>query len=135
MAQLPLAEALLCCHVGDLTVQAVTCCVCRTHPACRIDMETSGVLVAAKDATTASQINAQFQAKLVSKAYLALCLGVPEQHSFTVEGPIGQHPDVMVARTVAADGQPAVTHVQVRNSTAEQAGTAQMRCWSAVCCK
>jgi 23S rRNA-/tRNA-specific pseudouridylate synthase len=78
-------------------------------------MDTSGVLVAAKDATTASQINAQFQAKLVSKAYLALCLGVPEQHSLIIDGPIGQHPDVLVARTVAADGQPAVTHVQVSN--------------------
>lgn len=76
-------------------------------------MDTSGVLLAAKDATTASLINAQFQSKQVSKAYLALCLGVPEQKTFTVDGPIAQHPCVNVARMVAAGGLPAVTHVQV----------------------
>ena len=77
-------------------------------------MDTSGVLVAAKDATTAGLVNAQFQAKQVSKAYLALCLGTPQQQQFTVDGPIGQHPGVQVARMVHPDGQPAVTHVQVR---------------------
>lgn len=79
----------------------------------RLDMDTSGVLLAAKDAATAAAANTQFQAKQVSKAYLALCLGVPQQSSFTVEGPIGQHPGVQVARRVVPDGQPAQTHVQV----------------------
>jgi 23S rRNA-/tRNA-specific pseudouridylate synthase len=76
-------------------------------------MDTSGVLLAAKDAATASLVNSQFQDKRVSKAYLAICLGVPQQQSFTVEGPIAQHPTVHVARRVHPDGQPAVTHVQV----------------------
>lgn len=82
-------------------------------------MDTSGVLVAAKDAATANAINSQFQAKQVSKAYLALCLGVPEQQQFIVDGPIGQHPDVTVARKVVPDGQPAVTHVQVSTQKAQ----------------
>lgn len=76
-------------------------------------MDTSGVLLAAKDAATASLVNAQFQNKQVSKAYLALCLGTPQQQHFTVGGPIGQHPSVQVARVVDPDGLPAVTHVQV----------------------
>lgn len=76
-------------------------------------MDTSGVLLAAKDAATASSMNKQFQLKQVSKAYLAICLGVPDQEHFTVDGPIGQHPTVQVARRVAPDGQSATTHVQV----------------------
>lgn len=79
----------------------------------RIDMNTSGVLVAAKDSQTASLVAAQFRTKQVSKAYLALCLGVPQQQAFTLDGPIDQHPAVKVARCVAAGGQPAATHVQV----------------------
>lgn len=81
----------------------------------RLDMDTSGVILAAKDAATAAAINAQFSSKAVSKAYLALCLGVPEQQAFTVDGAIGQHPEVKVARRVTADpeGLPAKTYVQV----------------------
>jgi hypothetical protein len=41
------------------------------------------------------------------------CLGVPQQASFTVDGPIAFHPHVKVARRVAPDGLPATTHVQV----------------------
>lgn len=85
-------------------------------------MDTSGVLVAAKDSQTASLATAQFAGKQVSKAYLALCLGVPQQQHFTVDGPIDQHPTVKVARCVAPGGQPAATHVQVRTG------------WSVLCC-
>lgn len=79
----------------------------------RLDMDTSGLLLAAKDAASASALNAQFQAKDVHKAYLAICLGVPQQQHFTVNGPIEQHPTVTVARIVSPDGQQAITHVQV----------------------
>lgn len=82
-------------------------------PPVRLDMNTSGVLVAAKDRDTASLAHAQFRDKTVRKAYLALALGVPEQQVFTIDEPIGQHPDVKVARRVVEGGLPAITHVQV----------------------
>jgi 23S rRNA pseudouridine1911/1915/1917 synthase len=77
-------------------------------------MNTSGVLLAAKDRATASAAHAQFRAKTVSKAYLALALGVPSSSSFSVDGPIGQHPSVKVARQVLQGGQPALTHMEVK---------------------
>lgn len=49
----------------------------------------------------------------VIKSYLALCIGVPDAASFTVDAPIGRHPDVKVARCVVTDGQPAITDFQV----------------------
>jgi 23S rRNA pseudouridine1911/1915/1917 synthase len=82
----------------------------------RLDMNTSGVLLAAKDRATASAAHAQFRAKSVSKAYLSLALGVPSSSSFSEDGPIGQHPSVKVARRVAQGGQPALTHMEVRES-------------------
>lgn len=78
-------------------------------------MNTSGVLLAAKDRAAAAAAHAQFRDKTVSKAYLALALGVPQQRSFTVDGAIGHHPAVKVARRVVAGGQQAVTHIQVRS--------------------
>lgn len=76
-------------------------------------MNTSGVLVAAKDRATACEAHAQFRAKTVSKAYLALAVGVPAQQVFDVDGGISQHPDIKVARTVHREGLPALTHIQV----------------------
>lgn len=76
-------------------------------------MNTSGVLVAAKDRSTASLAHAQFREKTVSKAYLALALGVPQQQQFAVDGPIAAHPRVKVARRVAEGGLDAITHVKV----------------------
>ena len=70
--------------------------------------------MAAKDRATASAAHAQFRDKAVSKAYLALALGVPGNAAFSVDGPIGAHPSVKVARRVVAGGLPAVTHMQVR---------------------
>jgi len=96
-------------------------------------MDTSGVLVAAKDAATANAVNSQFQAKQVSKAYLALCLGVPEQQQFIVDGPIGQHPDVTVARKVVPDGQHAVTHVQVSQQEAAHVALAACILFTSPC--
>jgi hypothetical protein len=94
-------------------------CLCTWHALCRLDMNTSGVLLAAKDKATASAAHAQFRAKTVSKAYLALALGVPSSRSFTVYGPIGQHPSVKVARQVVQGGQHALTHMEVRGGVVE----------------
>lgn len=80
----------------------------------RLDMNTSGVLLAAKDRATASAAHAQFRTKAVSKAYLALALGAPRSSSFSVDGAIGQHPGVKVARQVAQGGQPALTDMEVQ---------------------
>ena len=42
--------------------------------------------------------------RTVSKWYLALCIGVPEQSSFEVRVPIGRHPTELVARVAVQGG-------------------------------
>eukprot|EP00775_Hariotina_reticulata_P007958 gene7958-8156_t len=80
----------------------------------RLDMNTSGVLVAAKDRATASAAHAQFRSKAVKKSYLCLAVGQPSQQQFEASGPIGPHPHIKVARqVVVGGGQPALTHIEV----------------------
>jgi 23S rRNA-/tRNA-specific pseudouridylate synthase len=79
-------------------------------------MNTSGVIAAAKDADSARKVHQQFDSKQVTKTYLAVCMGVPQERKFTATALIGQHPTVKIARavmTAAEGGQPAVTVFQV----------------------
>ena len=67
----------------------------------RLDMNTTGVVVFAKDAQSAESVNAQFREKTVRKAYLAICLGIPVENDFVVETFIDLDPTHDVARRVS----------------------------------
>jgi 23S rRNA pseudouridine1911/1915/1917 synthase len=56
----------------------------------RLDKETSGLIVVAKDLNAHRVLSRQFQKKLVEKRYLALVEGVPEKENGTIEAPIGR---------------------------------------------
>ncbi len=59
----------------------------KLHLLHRLDRETSGVIILAKDAATASEIRGTFSS--VEKTYLALVHGVPEQDVFMNDMPMG----------------------------------------------
>lgn len=56
----------------------------------RLDKETSGVLIAAKDAQTQQKLAELFSSRQVKKVYYAICLGSPKRG--VVNAPIGRHP-------------------------------------------
>jgi RluA family pseudouridine synthase len=56
----------------------------------RLDRETSGVILFAKDAETHRLLNLQFEKRTIKKTYLALVNGCPEQHSGVIDSPIHQ---------------------------------------------
>ena len=58
----------------------------------RLDKDTSGCLVVAKNDLAHRGLSAQFAGRTVQKIYLALVRGVPRPPSGTVEQPIGRHP-------------------------------------------
>ena len=58
----------------------------------RLDKDTSGCLVVAKNDETHRALSAQFAARTTEKLYLALVRGVPRTASGTVDAPIGRHP-------------------------------------------
>ena len=58
----------------------------------RLDKETSGLLVVARDNQTHAALSRQFAGRLVEKEYAALCLDRPEHDSGRIESPIERHP-------------------------------------------
>jgi 23S rRNA pseudouridine1911/1915/1917 synthase len=58
----------------------------------RLDMETSGVLVVAKQEAALQALQEQFRSREVEKTYLALVHGLVEPSEGIVEVPVGRHP-------------------------------------------
>ncbi|MCW8133050.1 MAG: RluA family pseudouridine synthase [Planctomycetota bacterium] len=82
----------------------------------RLDMDTSGAIVAAKNDAAHQALQDQFMARTVAKRYLALCHGSPLKDTFFADGRIGRHP---VRRTEMAvlrgpdEGREAYTDFEV----------------------
>ncbi len=74
------------------------------RPINRLDRNTSGLCVCAKNRHAASQLT-----KSVSKTYFAVVDGIIEG-SGEIDMPIGRTGDSIIKRAVRQDGQPAVTH-------------------------
>ncbi len=56
----------------------------------RLDKETSGVVVVAKDQATFVHLKEQFQNRKVAKEYLALVYGHPKESKGTIDAPLGK---------------------------------------------
>ena len=78
------------------------------HPVYRLDKDTSGLLLLAKEAAAQP-----FLQRSCRKLYAALLQGTPPQRAGTVTAPIGRAPDSVILRRVDPQGQPAVTHYRV----------------------
>ena len=80
----------------------------------RIDKDTSGVLVAAKNDAAHTGLADQFAAHTVKRVYHALVFGSPRSDKGRIEGIIGRHPvDRKKMSGKARHGRHAVTHWQV----------------------
>lgn len=58
----------------------------------RLDRDTSGVMVVAKDDQTHMLLAEQFERRSIEKEYFAIVVGVPELDRDVIERPIGPHP-------------------------------------------
>lgn len=58
----------------------------------RLDRDTSGVMVVARNDVAHERIAAQFKARTVQKAYLAIVTGAPDRDRDWIDRPIGRHP-------------------------------------------
>ena len=78
----------------------------------RLDKDTSGVLVVAKNEQAVADLVAQFSAHTVEKEYLALVWGAPRKPAGLIELPIGRHPVQRKKMAVTARGRPAATRYE-----------------------
>ncbi len=79
----------------------------------RLDRETSGLLIFAKNRHSAALLSCQKDNMSRRKEYLALVSGVMEKNTGTIDAPIGQEPGVRMIRKAMDGGKEAVTHYQL----------------------
>ena len=78
----------------------------------RIDKETSGVVVAAKDEETFVSLQVQFKGREVEKEYVALIFGKLDEEKIEISAPIGRSPRNRTKMAIVSDGKEAVTTVE-----------------------
>lgn len=78
----------------------------------RLDKDTSGVLVAAKNDQAHLALASQLKLRRMKRVYLALVHGNPPV-SGRIDAPIARHPRERKKMAVVAGGKPAITHFQV----------------------
>lgn len=79
----------------------------------RLDADTSGVIVCAKDDSAHFKLAKQFEQRSVNKEYLAIVRGRMKQPSGEIDMPIGRHPDHYEMQRVHPGGRHAVTRWEV----------------------
>ncbi len=80
----------------------------------RLDKDTSGLIVVAKDEQTHEALAAQFRNRKVEKKYVALVHGSPRGNSGTIDRPIARDRWHRTKMTVAANGRNALSMWKVR---------------------
>lgn len=80
----------------------------------RLDRDTSGLIMVAKDDAAQASLMAQLKARRVKKTYLALVQGGVAANVGRIEAPIGRDPKHRTRMAVVSDGRPSVTGYRVR---------------------
>ena len=76
----------------------------------RIDKDTSGLLLVAKNDRAHLSLSEQIKAHTVQRAYRAIVIGGFKEDEGTVEGPIGRHPTDRKKMAIVPNGREAHTH-------------------------
>jgi 23S rRNA pseudouridine1911/1915/1917 synthase len=79
----------------------------------RLDKDTSGLLLVAKNKKTLLALQKDLQDRLIKREYKALVEGRVVPDKGMIEAPIGRHPTKRQSMTVIAGGKDAVTHFEV----------------------
>jgi 23S rRNA pseudouridine1911/1915/1917 synthase len=94
----------------------------------RLDRETSGVLVLAKNPEARKRLGAHFETRRVAKSYLAVVAGVVRDDRGAIDLPIGSdpHSEIRLKMACVPEGRPSLTEFEV---------LARGRGWSLVRCR
>lgn len=91
----------------------------------RIDKDTSGLLIVAKNDFAHQALSSQLADRSLSRVYEAVVRGTLREDSGTVNRPIGRHPTDRKRMAAVPGGRPAVTHWEV---LARYRGYTHIRC-------
>lgn len=79
----------------------------------RIDKDTSGLLIVAKNDHAHASLASQLQDRSLSRVYEAVCFGKMKHDEGTINAPIARHPHHRKRMAVIPDGREAITHYEV----------------------
>lgn len=79
----------------------------------RLDRDTSGIIICAKDSETKGKLQKQFQDRKAHKTYLAIVKGTPKKPSATLDLPIERNPKKPSTHRVGVNGKVAITRYEV----------------------
>ncbi|WP_369900653.1 RluA family pseudouridine synthase [Bacillus manliponensis] len=83
------------------------------HIVTRLDRDTSGLMLIAKNRFVHHLLSKQHQDKQVERTYEAIIHGIVKEDSGTIDVPIARKEESIIERTVREDGQRALTHFKV----------------------
>jgi 23S rRNA pseudouridine1911/1915/1917 synthase len=86
----------------------------------RLDKDTSGLLVVAKNDSAHNFLSSQFKNSRVNKKYTALVHGIPDNSEGTIDLPISRHPVKRKEMAVSSKGKNALTIWKVRESLGDK---------------
>lgn len=79
----------------------------------RLDMDTTGLLIIAKNSFAHQQMGIQFENNTVVKKYITLVQGIMDKDSGIIDVPIGREEDKSIKKVVSEEGQEALTSYKV----------------------
>ncbi len=79
----------------------------------RIDKDTSGLLMIAKNNNAHNSLAEQLKDHSITREYEFICHGVVKEDKITVDKPLGRNPKDRLKMAIVKDGKRAVTHFEV----------------------
>ena len=92
---------------------------CAFHPITRLDRDTFGIVLLAKNAHIHALLNQLHQDGALQKTYHALVFGCPTANSGIIDAPIARRPLPSLLRYVNPDGKPSVTRYQTLETSGD----------------
>ncbi|AJQ26407.1 RluA family pseudouridine synthase [Pelosinus fermentans] len=89
------------------------------RPVHRLDRETSGCVIFAKDDRSQFILEQQLKDRTLKRVYWALVKGIVHPPAATIDFPIGFHPTMANRRAVREKGDPAITHYHTLHNFSE----------------
>jgi 23S rRNA pseudouridine1911/1915/1917 synthase len=85
----------------------------------RLDRDTSGVMIGARNPETATLLQKQFADRKTKKTYIAVLAGIPKESKAKIDLPIGRNPSAPSTFRVDAKGKSATTEYEVLASNSQ----------------
>ena len=85
----------------------------KIRPVNRLDLNTSGIVIFAKNEYVQENLINQMNSKTLTKEYLAICDGIFDLKKGTINKPIARKENSIIERCISENGKKSITHYEV----------------------